>query len=61
MRLDESKGFGFYFMIALLLLFFVLSILGYFVEHKSLGNRSHPKAMVESYEEDVPDRISIEA
>ena len=52
---------GFLVMIVLLLLFFVMSILGYFVEHKSFGNRSHPKAMVEAYEEDVPDRLSIEA
>jgi hypothetical protein len=38
-----------------------MSIFGYFVEHRSLGNRNHPKAMVEAYEEDIPDRVSIEA
>jgi hypothetical protein len=30
----------------------MLSILGYFFEHKQWGNKKHAKAMVEAYEEE---------
>ena len=48
-------------MVVLMFVIFVLSILGYFVEHRSLGNKTHPKAMVEAYEEETPSKISVEA
>jgi hypothetical protein len=39
----------------------MLSIVGYFVESKQLGNKNHPKAMVEAYEQESPTKISVEA
>ena len=58
---DDTKGFTFYIVIAIFIIIFILSIVGYYVEHSSLGNKSHAKAMVEAYEEEAPARVSIEA
>ena len=47
---SDNKSNGFYPTIAILCLLFILSIIGYFVEYKSLGNKSNNKAMVDTFE-----------
>lgn len=47
-------------MVILFIIILVLSILGYFVEHKSLGNKKNYNAMVEVCEEDAPNKICLE-
>jgi hypothetical protein len=34
---------------------------GYFVEYKSLGNKQNNKAMVDTYEEEHPNKMSLES
>lgn len=60
MGLLEPIGVGFIAVVASLCIILVLSILGYFVEYKSLGNKAYPSQMVEAYEDDAPNKISVE-
>lgn len=57
----SSKGFGFYVMVLVFISFFGLSIFGYVIEKKTIGDKKMQSSMVEAIEEEHPDRISIEA
>ena len=60
--IEKNKGsLGYVSMIIILLIFFALSILGYVVETRKLGDKENQSSMVEAIEEEQPDLVSIEA
>jgi thiosulfate reductase cytochrome b subunit len=51
MQLNQlSNGIGFYVTIGIFSLIVVFSIVGFFIEHKSLGTKRNSKAMVDAFE-----------
>lgn len=60
-ELHESLSVGAIATIVVFCIIVLLSILGFFVEYRSLGNKKNSKTMVEAYEYEQPNKVSLEA
>ncbi len=59
--MTAAKTGGYVSMLVIFAIFLTLSILGYVVEHHTLGDKTMHNSMVEAVEEDHPESTSIEA